>query len=275
MQIVKSTGEKTEYDPDKIRRTIERTGADRSVADRVVERTSRRVRSGMTTKEIYKMVRRELKKEGRAVAQRYGLRSALLKMGPAGFKFEKYVSSILNAYQYDAHVPEQEFSGLCVNHELDVVAEKDGRRIFIEAKFRNKFGDSVNLKDTMATWARYVDLCGGAKAGKCPNFDEAWIVTNGRFSDRALQFGTCKGMHMVGWSEPEHSLARMVDHASLYPITVLDNVRQWELDKLADKNIMLCREVAELTPEKLSRRSGLPQNRSKKLIQDCSEVVTL
>ncbi|KPJ86005.1 hypothetical protein AMJ57_00835 [Parcubacteria bacterium SG8_24] len=272
MKIIKSYGERVEYDPDKIRHSLERTGASKELIEHVIERVSRKVKEGMTTRRLYTIVRRELRRAAKGIAFRYNLRDALLKLGPAGYKFEKYVSSVLNAYQYEAAVPKNDYHGICVNHEVDVVASKEDRTVMIEAKFRNNFSDSVNLRDTMATWARWIDLSDGAKAGKCPRFDELWIVTNGRFSDRSLQYGLCKGIHMVGWSTKE-SLSRLVDHASLYPITILDDLKPWEVNRFSDRNIMLCREIVGRRPDNLANRLGLPKERVKEIIANCQAAI--
>ncbi len=273
MEIVKSDGRRVEFNPEKIRKTLRRAGAKPDLIERVIADVQPQVHDGMSTKALYRLVRRELRRSNRRVAGRYNLRNALLKLGPAGFKFEKYVASILAAYGYEVEVPETEFAGLCVDHEIDVIAKRDGRSAMIEAKFRNKFGDSVNLKDTMATWSAYGDLVEGAKMGKCPKFDEVWIVTNGRFSERALQFGVCRGIHMVGWGAEEHSLARLVDHATLYPITVLDDLHQWELDGFSENNLMLCREIAGRDPDELAKKVKMTSDRAEKIINACREVI--
>ncbi|MEY4744211.1 MAG: hypothetical protein RL272_156, partial [Candidatus Parcubacteria bacterium] len=274
MMIIKADGERVQFRPDKIVETLRRIGAKDELVNHVVQKVTAGVKDGMTTKEVYAIVRKELHKENRCIAHRYNLRSGLLRLGPAGFKFEKYVASILQAYDYKTELPDKELPGLCVMHEVDVVARTPSRTIMIEAKFRNRFDDTVNLKDTMATWARLIDLREGSKAGKnCPFFDEAWIVTNGRFSDRAHQFGVCKGIQMIGWSQTEQSLARMVDHAALYPITVIDSLHQWELEKFSEKNIMLCRELTSKRPAPLAQGTGIPLNRMKSIIDTCKEIV--
>ena len=51
---------------------------------------------------------------------------------------------------------------------------------------------------------RYLDLLDGAAQQHCPRFDAFWIVTNGKFSDRAATYGTCKRMPLIGWSFPTH-----------------------------------------------------------------------
>lgn len=275
MEVIKFDGTRAPFDPGRVRKSVMRTGASRKLADEVVSAIQGRMHDGMRTKEIYAMVREELEKRNVCFACRYNLRDALLKLGPAGYKFEKYVASILRAHQYDAHVPEEEYQGSCVLHEIDVIAEKDGRRVFIEAKFRNDYRDVVNLKDTMATWSRFLDLVDGAAVGTCPHFDECWIVTNARFTERAAQFGTCKGIHMIGWNTPqERSFAQLVDIVALYPVTVLtDHVTQSELESLSDQGIMLCKEAIEFDPENLAARTDLSPKRSAEIIDMCRTVV--
>ncbi|MFA6603672.1 MAG: ATP cone domain-containing protein [Patescibacteria group bacterium] len=275
MRVTKSDGKQVVYNQEKIRRTLKRAGAKSNLIRQVLENVNRQMRDGMTTRELYAIVRRELRHLDRRVATRYNLRNALLRLGPAGFKFEQYVAAILAAYQYEVETPVEELSGLCVNHEIDVIAKKDGRTAMIEAKFRNRFDETVSLKDTMATWAAFVDMTDGARSGKCVKFDECWIVTNGRFSERALMFGVCRGMHLVGWGGEEHSLARLVDHAELYPITVIDDLRQWELDNFTAANLILCHEVAGREPEKLAKLVKLPTDRVRKIIAACAEVISV
>ncbi len=276
MEIVKLNGQRVKYDRGHIRETLLRVKAKPELVDHIMRNVERQMYDGMTTGELFALVHRELHKENRCLAHRYNLRAGLLKLGPAGFNFEKYVASILQAYQYDARLPEKELPGLCVNHEVDVIANKGHHCIMIEAKFRNRFDDTVTLKDVMATWARYLDLREGLKnEDTCPRFNELWIVTNGRFSDRARQFGVCKGLHLIGWSATEWSLAQMVDHAALYPITVIDGLRQWELDRFAKAGLMLCREVADKSPEAVARILGVPPERAAKIRDDAKEVVSL
>jgi hypothetical protein len=273
IKLLKSSGEIVTYDSNKIRETLQRASTRPETIESVVTALETHLVDGMTTREIFRILKHELKRADRHAAQRYNLRGGLLRLGPAGFKFEKYVAAVLGAYQYDAEVPPDEFSGLCVDHEVDIVAKKDGHIIMIEAKFRNRFDDVVTLKDIMATWARFVDLMDGGKAGKAPRFDEAWVVTNGRFSDRAHMFGVCKGMHLIGWSTKERSLARMVDHAALYPITVLDYLRNYEVERFSRHDLMLCSEIAEADPNRLAAELGLEPIRVRRIVTDCRELI--
>jgi len=271
--IVKSKGEKVHFNPDKIRQALIRAGARPETIKHVIDRVTAKVKEGMTTRVVYRIVGSELRKEDRCIAHRYNLRKGLLKLGPAGFIFEKYVASILEAYGYDAVVPKDEIKGACVVHEVDGIAKRNKSIVLIEAKFRNKFEDTVTLKDAMSTWARYQDLQAGAKKGFCPAFNEVWIVTNGQFSDRAQQFSDCKGLRTVGWNSKVHSLAKMVDHEALYPITVLDELKQWELDAFTDHGYLLCRQVAKKDPILLAKSIGIPQQQATRIVRDCKDIV--
>jgi hypothetical protein len=274
MQVRKFGGDVVPFEPEKVIRSVMKTGASREEAEATLASVRPSLYDGMPTKELYTLVHETLKGRNTCHACRYGLRDALRKLGPAGFKFEKYVAAILNAYNYDAFVPEQELAGACVMHEVDVVAEKEGRRFFLEAKFRNDAKDFVGLKDVMATWSRFVDLVDGAAAGKTDHFDECWIVTNARFSDRAKQFGACKGMHLRGWGYPEErSFGSMIDHRGLYPVTVLEDLSRRELDQLSRHGLMLCRQVEEMEAEELAQRIDIPQERAQELIELSTRVV--
>lgn len=275
MKILKWNGERVDYDPSKIRRSLKRAGAKPDVIDHVLKKVRKHLKTNMTTKEVYTFVKLALKEENAHIAHRYDLRSALGKLGPAGFKFEKYVASILTSYNYETEIPPKEFKGKCIYHEVDVVARRGAKTIMIEAKYRNDVRDYVKLKDTMATWARYEDLVDGNQMGtKTPRFDEVWIVSNGNISRRSRKWGVCKGMRIIGWHYPgKNSLAQMVDKSALYPITALDNVSRRELDAFADHNLMLCLEIADSDPEKLAYDLGLGEKRASNIVKTCKAVV--
>jgi len=227
----------------------------------------------LSDNEIRDIVHAELEKASPATGARYLLRSALTRLGPAGFNFEKYVASILSAYGYETQLP-FELQGACVTHEVDVIAKKDGRRMFIEAKFRNNFNDVVSIKDTMATWARYLDLVEGARLDLCPHFDEAWIVTNARFTDHSLKFAHCKNMVMIGWNHPkERTFARMVDLSSLYPLTILSDLSDNEIQLLAKNKYTLCREMTKESLGEIAQKTTIPKKRLKEILSQCEAII--
>ncbi len=273
IMIRKNNGKLVAFDEQKIYQSLSRAGAKDAIAKQIVANVKKTLRPKITTDEIYAKVHEDLKRLAPEASARYRLRTALSKLGPAGFNFEKYVASILTAYGYKTELP-FELQGACVTHEVDVIAEKDGRRMFIEAKFRNNFNDVVNIKDTMATWSRFLDLVEGAKLGLCPHFDEAWIVTNGRFTKHSLNYGHCKNMVMVGWNHPkERSFASMVDLSTLYPLTVIDHLEEKEIEAFISKELSLCREIVDLDPAKLAKKVGLQKKRILEIQKECKMII--
>jgi hypothetical protein len=273
MYIVKSTGERENFSIEKLRGGLRRAGVPHHLVDRVSNAVAERVKNGSTTQRIAALVNEQLKRESRAYAYRYTLREGLLKLGPAGFQFEKYFGAIMNAYGYETSYPE-ELHGACVDHEVDILAKKDGKTIMVEAKFRNDFDYFVKLRDVMAAWTRFQDLNDGAKLGKCPKFDQLWVVTNGKISARSMKFAECKGIRLLGWNYPkEESFAHFVDHAALYPVTVLHELNSKELAGLSDKDMMLCRDVAVHTPKQIARAVGVPAGRAEAILRTCRMVI--
>jgi Holliday junction resolvase len=272
--ITKSHGQLEPFDEKKVRASIVRTGADKKVVDQVLDVVKKKLKPKMRTSDIYKLVNIELDKLKPWAAARYNLRDAIIKMGPTGFNFEKYVASILNAYGYDAITPDT-YQGACISHEVDVTAKKEGRTAFIEAKFRHDYRGTVNIKDTMSTWARFLDLVDGAKVDLCPHFDEAWIVTNARFTDQSLKYGHCKNMVLIGWNHPrERTFAQMVDLNALYPVTLIKDLKKPELEALASENIMLCRDVIGHEIPKLTKKTGFSISRAENIIKSCEAIIS-
>ena len=273
IMIKKASGQTVPFNPEKIKNSLKRSGASQDIQDKVLKKVEESLVPGITTDEIYSIIREELKGSSPSSSARYQLRSSLLRFGPAGYNFEKYVASILTEYGYKTELP-FELQGACVSHEVDVIAEKDGRKMFIEAKFRNRFDDVVNIKDTMATWSRYLDLVEGARLGLCPHFDEAWIVTNARFTSHSLKYGHCKNMVLIGWNHPkERTFAKMVDLNALYPVTVLDDVTDEEVQIFSKNNLMLCRELVGKDVAQLAQLTGLSNSRIQSIIDQCQQII--
>jgi len=263
--IIKSTGEKASFDIEKVKNTCRRAGAGGPLCDQVAKTVETSVKEGTTTKEIYNLVFDLLKKESPAVAARYSLRDAILKLGPLGFDFEKYIARLLIAYGYQAELPPI-LQGACITHEVDVLATKDNRTAMMECKFRHDIGIFIGIKDTMATWARFLDLVDGAAANKAPHIDECWLVTNSRFSHDAIQYGHCKNMVMLSWTHPkERPLPAWIDDLSLYPITILPALGHEMAGQLIQGGFILVQDLAQADVGVVQAKTNISD---KKLIAD-------
>lgn len=245
VRVQKATHWYEPFRPEKILRSLERAGAGKDLAATVLTRLQSKVARGISTADIATRISLELDTLDRRVAARYRLRRALMELGPEGYPFEKYVGKIFSHYGYSVKIG-QHIPGRCISHEIDVDAEKDGRRLMIECKYHNRRGVQSDAKVAMYTWARFEDIRdrGAAAHGGGAEFDEGWLVTNTKVTRDALAFGNCVGLKVLGWDEPhERGLQWIIESANLYPITCLPGLNSLQRRWLLQHDLLLCHEV--------------------------------
>lgn len=257
-------------------RTLRRAGASAAAAKKVLSDIEATLYDGITTKEILKRVKVLLPKEEIETAMRYDLKGAIMRMGPAGFPFETFVSEILQHYGYKTKLRTL-VQGRCVQHEIDVIAERTSgtaKRCMIECKFHNLPGASVDLKDVLYTYARFLDLNEGSDLGKGNRFDEVWLASNTSASLDATKYANCKGMKLLCWRYPKDmGLEKMVEQKRLYPVTILRSVDRETLDKLSSADLMLAKDFVTHDMNFLRERTGLKEGKLRKLISDARRLL--
>jgi len=243
--VTKSSGEKSIFSEEKIRKSLQRTGATNDRIDAIIKEISSKIYEGITTKKIYRMAFDLLKGGSRPIAARYHLKNAIMELGPSGFPFERFFAEILNCQGYKTKVGQIE-KGKCVTHEIDVVAEKDNSVFLVECKFHNQQGKFSDVQVTLYIQSRFKDV--EEQWIKLPSHKgkthHAWVVTNTRFSTDAIRYGTCAGLNLVGWDYPLNAgIKDLVDSLGLYPITCLTSLTRIDKQRLLDKNIVLCKDI--------------------------------
>lgn len=264
--VLKASGERAEYNPNKLKKTLMRAGASSSHAQEIVDQADNIVYDGMPTKELLKKVLSMLRSEPK-IAGRYDLKGALFRLGPTGFTFEQVMARILNEYGYTTKT-NLLMKGKCVSHEVDILADNGKESAFIECKYHNEAGIYTNLHVSMYTWARFIDLSEGAKAKLCDPVDSGWLITNTKFSEDASKFGTCRGLRMTGWNFPKNEgLQYMIEQKSLWPVTLL-KVDKFILEALSEARLLLIKDIVDQNPDKLARKLGIPRPKVDRLIND-------
>src|SRR3990172_5624940 len=218
MWVVKASGEKEEFDIEKIKRTCLKAGATDSLANQIAREVEKRAHNGISTREILRITLKLLEKEKPFIAARYDLKGAIFRLGPAGFAFECLVAEIMKEQGFKARTHSL-IRGFCVEHEVDVIATKDDKTYMMECKYHNLPGIYTGLREALYTYARFLDLVKGSENKTCQKFDQPWLVCNTRFSDDAIQYSECAGLKLLGWSYPEENLREMIEKKKLYPIT--------------------------------------------------------
>ena len=166
IQVLKASGEKEPFSEDKVRRSIRRTRIPKKLEDEVVRHVRDSLYSGIPTAEIYRHISEFLGNSSYPYTRTvYGLKQAIMQLGPSGYPFEKFVAAILSHHGYTVQT-DVIVSGRCVDHEIDVVAQKENRRYMVECKFHNLPGVRSDVKVALYIQARFEDLQKGKQKGK-------------------------------------------------------------------------------------------------------------
>jgi hypothetical protein len=263
--VLKESGEKELFSPEKVRRALRRTGLSTKEADSAIKLLREKLYDGITTRKIYALLYGIVDSMRPEVSHKYNLKRALQQIGPAGYNFEDFTARLLSLEGYDTKV-RQLLQGKCVTHEIDVVAAKDSKRYMIECKFYNKPGYRCRIQNALYVHARFLDLLEGAKKGLCQKFTKPWLVTNTKFSAEVLEYAQCMDMPLLGWRHPlKYGLEAMIDKRKCYPITVLKIGRD-TLGRLLRKNMVTVFDIPE-SPHKLADITGISLTTAKNIVE--------
>lgn len=244
INIIKASGEKVPFEPEKLRRSLLRVGAYEELINQILDEVVNYLHDGMSTREIYRIAFRLLHKKSRTLAAKYHLKRAIMRLGVTGYPFEKYFAEILRHQRFEVQ-NNQIIKGHCVNHEVDIVAKKNNKHIYIECKYHNFQGNKCTVKIPLYVKARFIDIIEKQQNMTAENF-EMWLVTNTRFTSDALQYGNCAGLHLVSWDYPQNnSLKEQIEISGLYPITCITQFTKMELSRLFSNNIVLCKSIRD------------------------------
>ena len=144
IDIIKSSGEKAKFSLDKLRKSLKHSGADHNTIESILDKVKDELYTGITTYEIYNRAYALLKKQKSVFASKYKLKKAIYELGPTGFPFERFIAAILEHSGYKTRVGKI-MQGICVTHEIDVIAEKNGTMTIIECKFHSEEGRNCNV----------------------------------------------------------------------------------------------------------------------------------
>ena len=265
--VVKGDGAREEFQVGKLVRSLLHSGAVQETAERIASKIASTVKPGMSTTLIYENAFKMLRKEERVMAARYSMRRAILELGPTGFPFEDFVAELFRAQGYETQL-RVVVPGRCIEHEVDVLLKKDGRAMGAELKFHNTPGFKTDLKTALYVRARYWDIQWGAEDRKEKSgIDEGWLVTNTKFTGNAIDYASCSGIRLIGWSYPKgDSLADMITRTKVYPVTVLTTLSQTEKAHLLQNGVTMCRMVAE-NPDVL-KRAGITGRKHAEVVSE-------
>jgi hypothetical protein len=250
--VKKADGTLEPLDYNKMRSSLSRAGASRALSEEVIESLQSRMRSGITTDEIYRLAFERLREMKQGAAARFGLKAALLKFGPDGHPFETFVGALLKGRSYTAQM-RQTIRGRCVQHEVDVVASRPAipghkaTKFISECKFHNSPHLQCHIQTALYSWARFLDVHAAN-----PDIDSGWLVTNTKFSYDVIQYSDCVGLKLLGWGFPrDESMQVRIEENKLYPTTLISRLDRRGFEALHNAGIILVKDVASMQEERL------------------------
>jgi hypothetical protein len=164
--------------------------------------------------------------------------------------------------------------GQCVWHEVDVVATKGKIQYFVECKYGQSPGKTVNVQVPLYIRSRVDDIVN--KRNSSQDYDGyefgGWVVTNTRFTSDAIDYGNCSGLILLSWDYPSgKGLKDIIDQEKIYPVTVLHNLTNNQKQNLMERGIVICRQVKK-QPEVLDEFQ-LPKKQYKDLMEELEKIL--
>ena len=232
-------------------------GVDREVALQIAQEVENRLWDGITTKAILQIIFSLISEPKPAIKHVFDLKTGISLMEPKP-EFEVFVRVVL-AHSGFQVTPNTILRGLCGEHEVDALAARDGLTYFVEAKHHVNYHALTGLDESRIARAIMEDVTDGYRSGRTQvKIDQAILVTNTRYSEHALTYGSCRGILQVGWSSPTgFGLEDIVEKYRLYPLSCLREVNTQARLRLVDAGIVLIKQLAEQDIGYLERKIGL------------------
>ena len=254
-QIYKSHGGLEKFSNKKLYASLRHSGLPHKQSQIITEQVAREVSEGSKTRDIFRKTLKLVNQSSHLAAVHYSLKRALFDLGPSGHNFEAFVAKYFEEIGYQTKTC-QTLKGRLVNHEIDVVGVKNGKRVFVECKFHNRVGIKNDIKIALYVKARWDDLKQGNE-GK--TLSAYYLASNTAFTLDAITYAEGTGLNLLGVNAPVNKpFVEEIKTLHLYPVTSLKRLNSKMKKELLLRNIILAKELpAQLS---LLQKLGLREN---------------
>lgn len=238
--IVKASGTKEPFSEEKIVRSLARSGLSLDTTSQAVDYVKSHLQPDISTSAIYGHVASFLQKNAPIENYfNYGLKRAVMAMGPTGHPFEILVSDLLRQDNFKTEVSVVT-QGKCVTHEIDVIAQKGEEKYFIECKYHNTPGYKTDIQVALYSYSRFLDVDNAQKLnGNSKNFP--WLITNTKVTSEVASYSNCVGLKITTWTTPQgQGLQDLIQASGLHPVTLLYDISSIKVGDLLDRGIVTC-----------------------------------
>ncbi len=259
LRVIKASGKEETFNRQKLLRSLTQSGASEETAEEVIRQILPHITPHMSTRKLYHLAYKRLRRLNHSSSLRYSLKKAIFKLGPTGYPFEQYFSEILKANGYFTET-NLILQGRCIQHEVDVLAKNEEKIYVIECKYHHSPGRITNSKDALYVKSRFDDLKAFFQKKYPDKGYSGWLVTNTRFSTDAIEFARCAGYRLTSWKYPEgEGLEKMIEDKRLYPVTILSGIKANLSKILIDKGIILLKDLSEMSAKEIMQLLNIPE----------------
>ena len=268
--IINNAKEKELFSWRKVYLSARRVGASKALAQDIASAIEKKAYSGMPTREIFQRIKDILSKELPQAGIRFNLRRGIRDLGPSGFAFERFAGEIFKHRGYFLTY-NQFIKGACIRHEIDFLAAAKKQLILAECKYHKLPGNRVDTKVIEYNYAVFLDLQNGAfiKKQKKDVVISSLIVTNTKFTSRAIKYAQCIKMPLLGWKYPKgKGLEYWIESQKLYPVTILPSFKNSLIEVFMREKMMLAKNLLDIDSFQFARRTGIDRKKIVVLIEE-------
>jgi hypothetical protein len=270
--VKKASGDEEPFVMDKLERSLQNAGASTSAIEKILVNIEDWIFNGVTTKQIYSRAFSILRREKSTSAIRYRLKRAIMELGPTGYPFEQFIGQLFKKQGFDIEVGVV-VDGVCVTHEMDVIATQNNIQHLVECKYHKDQGKHVSVQVPLYVRSRVNDIIDKRKSMseyKGLSFT-GWVVTNTRFSEDSIQYGTGSGLNLLAWDYPRNKgLKETIEELRLYPVTILHTLTKKQKTELLGLSILTCLQLKENF--QILDSFGLSEKKKKKLKDELTHI---
>jgi len=201
--ITKASGESVKFSEHKLISSLQRSGASKEQIASILNAIRNKLFEGISTKQIYKIAFNMLKENSKHIASKYHLKRAIMELGPSGYPFEHFIGEIFSYQGFSVKVGII-VKGQCVQHEIDVIAEKGNQLLMVECKYHNQQGIFCDVKIPLYINSRFIDV-------------------------------------QTYWQKMPATKDK--EYEGLYPITCISSLTKSEKQQLLENKIVLCQDL--------------------------------
>jgi hypothetical protein len=260
--IRKASGESEFFDASKLKHSLRRVGADHKTSESIAFDIETSLYEGISTRKIYRMAFRMLRKHNRRNAMLYKLKQSLFELGPTGYPFEYFIGEIFKRRGFNVEVGKN-VEGHCIAHEIDVIATNKTEQLLIECKYSKDQGKHISIQVPLYVRARVDDVI--RKRAEMPIYSNlsfsAGVVSNTRFSYDSITYSKCNNIILLGWDYPQNNgLKEIMEQEKIFPVTALEHLTRKQKTQLMEKGIVTCDQLIsnmEILTEFMIRKKKL------------------